>query len=138
MSPKASQPADQTAKSYIARPTTGAGPGVLVLHAWWGLNPFCREFCDRLAGAGFVVLAPDLYHGRVAATIEEAQKLRSTLKQATVQQEISQAAEQIGVLCEAGAPGIGVVGFSLGGREAWALWLADQPASPVVATVSFP
>jgi len=34
--------------SSLARPVGGAGPGVLVLHAWWGLTPFICGFCDRL------------------------------------------------------------------------------------------
>lgn len=111
---------------YVARPKSGQGRGVLVLHAWWGLNQFCRAFCDRLAQEGFVALAPDLYHGATASTIEEANKLRSKLKQETVAAEITQAAEHLQAIC--GASGIGVVGFSLGGY--WALWLADQKASP--------
>jgi carboxymethylenebutenolidase len=129
---------------YVARPKSGQGKGVLVLHAWWGLNQFCRDFCDRLAQEGFVALAPDLYHGATATTIEEAKKLRAKLKQETVAKEITQTAEHLRATCgvspaSAGGltcrPGIGVVGFSLGGY--WALWLADQKASPVVATVVF-
>ena len=52
---------------------------VLVLHAWWGLNDALRAFCDRLAGAGFVAFAPDLYHGAVADTIEGAEALGGAL-----------------------------------------------------------
>jgi carboxymethylenebutenolidase len=106
---------------------------MLVLHAWWGLNPFLKGFCDRLAGEGFTVLAPDLYHGAVATTIEEAKKLRGKLKGETVEQEIPLAAGQLQALCS--SPAIGLVGFSLGGY--WGLWLAEQAASPVRAAVIF-
>jgi len=34
---------------HLALPKSGKGPGVLVLHAWWGLNDFTKVFCDRLA-----------------------------------------------------------------------------------------
>lgn len=118
---------------YVARPAAGMGRGVLVLHAWWGLNPFLRGFCDRLAGAGFTALAPDLYHGAVATTIEEAKRLRGKLKGDTVSQEVTTAAGQLQVLC--GSSGIGLVGVSLGGY--WGLWLAEQAASPVRAAVIF-
>ena len=48
---------------------------MLVLHAWWGLTPFFKSLCDRLAAEGFVALAPDLYDGEIAATVEEAEAL---------------------------------------------------------------
>ncbi len=44
-------------RAFLAAPEKG-GPGVLVLHAWWGLNPFFQEICARLAGEGFLALAP--------------------------------------------------------------------------------
>jgi len=122
------------AGSYLSMPSGGTGPGVLVLHAWWGLTPFFRGFCDRLAGVGLAVLAPDLYHGATAATIEEAKVLRGKLKLEAVQQEILQAADFLQA-SPAGARGIGVAGFSLGGY--YALWLAEQPAVPVAATAVF-
>ena len=55
------------AELYWAKPASETGKGVLVLHAWWGLNAFIKGFCDRLSGEGFTVLAPDLYHGEEAA-----------------------------------------------------------------------
>jgi carboxymethylenebutenolidase len=63
---------------YIAAPP-GGGPGVLVLHAWWGLSDGIRSYCDRLADAGFVAHAPDLCDGRTASTIPEAQALAEEL-----------------------------------------------------------
>ena len=39
----------KTDKGYLALPPSGAGPGILILHAWWGLNEFFVELCDRLA-----------------------------------------------------------------------------------------
>jgi carboxymethylenebutenolidase len=118
--------------AYLAEPISPNGRGVLVLHAWWGLNAFIQDFCDRLAQAGFMALAPDLYHGTVAVTIEQAKKLRSKVKKEATSQEITSAADH---LCQASGAAIGVIGFSLGGY--WALWLADQPNSPVAAAVVF-
>ena len=64
-------------RAYLAVPDGGAGPGVLVLHAWWGLTPVFTDVCDRLAAAGFVALAPSLFPGgATAATIAEAEVLR--------------------------------------------------------------
>src|SRR5262249_2800433 len=46
-----------TAPGYLATPDGAAAadaPGVVVLHAWWGLTEPFRQACDRLAEAGFV------------------------------------------------------------------------------------
>ena len=59
--------AEQT--GYLA---SAAGPPVLLLHTWWGLNQPIKDLADRLARDGFTVLAPDLFEGRVQTTIEEA------------------------------------------------------------------
>src|SRR5260370_36019024 len=48
----------RTISAYLAVPEHGSGPGVLVLHAWWGLTEPVRHVCDRLAEAGFVAAAP--------------------------------------------------------------------------------
>jgi len=117
---------------YRAEPSSPTGRGVLVLHAWWGLNAFMRRTCDRLAGEGLTVWAPDLYHGAVATTIAEAKKLRPTLKGEVVQGEIASAGEGLQAACQ-GRP-IGLVGYSLGGY--WALWWAQQSPA-VAATVVF-
>ena len=62
--------------AYLSAPARGAGPGVLVFHAWWGLNVVFRDVCDRLAENGFLALAPDLYGDHsIATTIEAAESL---------------------------------------------------------------
>jgi len=50
-------------------------PGVLVLHPWWGLNEDVRASAERLRHEGYEVAAPDLFHGRVATTRDEAKAL---------------------------------------------------------------
>lgn len=120
---------------YLAKPKSSLGKGVLVLPAWWGLNGFIRNLCDRFADVGYLALAPDLYHGAIAVTIEEAKRLRSKLKQDIVVHEITQANEILRNECVGDEKRIGLVGFSLGGY--WGLWLANQPTSSIAASVIF-
>src|SRR5512141_401263 len=72
---------------FLAVPPAGMGPGVLVLHAWWGLNDTMKAICTRLADAGFVAFAPDLYHGKIADTIAAAEGLAQALGANHVQAE---------------------------------------------------
>ena len=105
-------------------PAAGKGPGALVLHAWWGLNPFFRDLCQRLAQNGFVAFAPDLYHGKTASTIDEAKGLRSKLNQQKAFAEIIRAAETLSAHEALTNKSIAVIGFSLGARFALELSVA--------------
>jgi carboxymethylenebutenolidase len=101
---------------YLALPPDGTGHPVLVLHPWWGLNDTIKGVCNRLAEAGFLAFAPDLYHGKVVDTIPEAETLASALfdnldpPRATVAAATAFLGEQAGVT----SSGLAVVGFSLG------------------------
>src|SRR5260370_33576856 len=70
-----------TAPGYLATPDAAAAPGVVVLHEWWGLTEPIRQACDRLAEAGFVALAPDLYRGKTTAKGEAAGAVGPALDQ---------------------------------------------------------
>ncbi len=127
---------DISQNSYLVVPKSGKGAGVLILHAWWGLNDFFKDFCQRLAREGFVALAPDLYHGKTAATIGEAKQLRSKMNQKQVGAEILSAVEQLHKLPAVTSKSLGVIGFSLGGH--WALWLSlEKPESIKAVTVFY-
>ncbi len=112
---------------YLAVPPTGNGNGVLVLHAWWGLNDTMKAFCNRLAESGFVVFAPDLYHGKVTDQIAEAETLGAALD-TNVDQARAEIADAVTFLKErAGASdsGLAVIGFSLGAYYALDLSVND-------------
>jgi len=125
----------QSIPGYLALPPGGSGPGVLVLHAWWGLNATFRELCDRLAADGFVALAPDLYHGAIAQTIEEAERLREAFDETAAHQDVLTAAQVLRAHPAVRGAGLGALGFSLGAY--FALWLADARPADIAAVVLF-
>jgi carboxymethylenebutenolidase len=110
---------------YLARPSTGTGRPVLVLHPWWGLNNTIKAFCDRLAEAGFVAFAPDLYHGKVVNTIPEAEAMAQGLYQ-NYNQAVAEIAEATRILSErTNQAEVPVIGFSMGANYALDLAIAD-------------
>ncbi len=110
----------------LAMPPGGEGKGVLVLHAWWGLNDTVKAFCLQLAQAGFVAFAPDLYHGKVADNVADAEALGRALDSGHLQAkaEIAQAVVFLGQHARQ-ADSLAVVGFSLGAYYALDLAAAD-------------
>ena len=117
---------------YVIVPDEGSGPGILVLHAWWGLTPFFKSLCDRLADNGFVALAPDLYGGKTTRDPAEAEALLAEADMdATLRLVRSSVYALQGMPATPDAP-VGVLGFSMG--ASWALWLASRVAEQVAAT----
>jgi carboxymethylenebutenolidase len=114
---------------FLAVPPTGKGPGhgVLVLHAWLGLNDTIKAFCTQLAESGFVAFAPDLYHGKVADTIADAETLGKALDANHLQAkaDIAEATMFLNERVGQADSGLTVIGFSLGAYYALDLSNAD-------------
>lgn len=123
-------------KQYLALPESGSGPGVLVLHAWWGLNDFIRGVCDRLAGEGFVALAPDMFQGQVATTPEGAERLaQGSDGERYVPGVVLAAADLLQKHPAVRGDGVGAMGFSYGAF--WAAWLSAYRPEAVRAVTLF-
>lgn len=122
---------------YLAQPPTGPGPGVLVLHAWWGLNDQVRDVCDRFAAGGFTAYAPDLYDGLTADTPEAAEELAGPLfgRIPEVRSELRRALAVLRAEATGTDAAVAAVGFSLGAF--FALDLSVAAPEQVRAVVTF-
>ena len=107
----------RTAEGYLALPP-GPGPGVLVIQEWWGLVDHIRDLADRFARAGFVALAPDLYHGEKTKSPDQAGKLLMALNIAETGKDLRGAAVYLRARPEVRPRKVGAVGFCMGGQLA--------------------
>lgn len=114
---------------YLAH-SDRVGQSVLLLHEWFGLQDPFKAYADRLCEEGFTVLAPDLYDGFVASSVEEAETKMQSLDEGKTQKRLLAAAR---FLADNWHPRIGVVGFSLG--ASFAAWLGQN--FPVEASVFY-
>ena len=98
--------------------------GILVLHAWWGLNDDVRDRAEALRSEGYTVLVPDLFGGKVASTIDEAQALSSSFEkdEAALTKLVDDAVEDLGTKVDR----IGIVAWSFGVWYAWKAGIAHS------------
>lgn len=66
---------------YLASPSAGRGPGIVVIQEIFGVNGFVRETADSFAAHGFFALAPDLFW-RIKPNIQLTDKTDAEWKQA--------------------------------------------------------
>ncbi len=111
------------AAGYLTLPAGGTGPGVIVVQEWWGLDSGTKEMADRLAEAGFVALAPDLYHGELAGHTEmdRAAELMNQMPADRAGRDMSGAIDHLADHEATTGEGIGVVGFCMGGMLTFVL-----------------
>lgn len=127
----------ETAAGYLALPEGRRGPGVIVVQEWWGIDSGIKEMTDRLAAAGFVALAPDLYHGELAehTEMDKAGELMSSLPADRAARDMSAAVDYLADHDATTSDGIGVMGFCMGGLLAFVL--AAQRPDRIAAMVPF-
>lgn len=116
----------------FAVPESGRGPGVVVIQEWWGLVPHLERLVERFAEAGFVALAPDLYHGAKTDEPDEAMRMMMALAMEPAARDIAGAARFLFESDPTDGVGIGAVGFCMGGSLAlWSATLAPQLTTAV-------
>lgn len=103
-------------KGYLALPTTGKGPAIVVLQEWWGLVEHIKDVCDRFAQAGFVALAPDLYHGEATTSPDNAGRLMMAMNIERTEQDLRGAIDYLLAHEATTSSKVGTVGFCMGGQ----------------------
>jgi carboxymethylenebutenolidase len=123
---------------HMWMPESDSGPAILVLQEIFGVGPYIKTVAERLAQAGYVVGAPDVFwrfapgwqssHDQdgLTASLEQVGKLDPPTA-------IGDCVAALGVLTGVdgvvGAPG--VMGFCLGGTLAWGVAMAGSPSACV-------
>jgi carboxymethylenebutenolidase len=127
-----------------------ARAGLILLHAWWGLNADVIARAGRLRAEGYEVVTPDLFGGRVASTIDEAKAMTTgeSENEARLTQMVDDAVRDLGQKVDR----VGIVGWSFGVWYAWKMGITrpdkvralvlfygigpnepDAPTTPVLA-----
>lgn len=122
---------DGTIPAYRAMPEKGGRfPIVLVVQEIFGVHEHIRDVCRRLAKAGYLAIAPELYFrqgdvSRISEVNEIVSKIVSKVPDAQVMSDLDQAAAWAAT--HSGDTGkLGITGFCWGGRITW-LYCAHNP-----------
>ena len=105
-------------------------PGIVMIHEWWGLNSNIKTEADKYAGAGYNVLAVDLF-GKVATTPEEAKKLVQGVDQPTATAQLLAAADYLRALPHSNGR-VDSLGWCFGGGQSLNLALNDPKLNAAV------
>jgi carboxymethylenebutenolidase len=126
--------AEGVADSYLARPDDGrAHPGVLLLVDAFGLRPQIVGMADRIAAAGYVVLAPNVFYraGRAPAVDldglddpdrrgEVFRRVMPLMRELTTARIVADGAAYLGRLADEADDGpVAITGYCMGGRLGW-------------------
>ena len=118
------------ANGYYVRPALeGSYPGVVMIHENRGLRPEIRDTAEQLAKEGYMVLAVDLFEGKVVEDQTQARELTAAFKQETGTANMRAAAKY---LRDQGATKIASLGWCFGGRQSVALAISGEPLAATV------
>jgi carboxymethylenebutenolidase len=107
------RPDGKECSGFYAEPASGnRAPAMVVLQEWWGVNEQIKGVANRLAGAGYRALVPDLYRGKVGVDAAEAEHLMSNLNFGDAASQDIRGAVQF---LKQSSGKAGVTGFCMGG-----------------------
>lgn len=106
------RPDGQDAPGYVFPTARADAPAIVLIQEWWGVNDQIRGVARRLAAAGYGVLIPDLYRGKLADNGDEASHLMNGLNFPDALHQ-----DLVGAVRHARShhAKVGVMGFCMGG-----------------------
>jgi carboxymethylenebutenolidase len=109
-----------------------------MIHEWWGLNDHIKDMADELASEGYVVLAADLYNGKVATNPNRARELSSSVRENPKQaiSNMQSAVQYLASLPNVNSSRIASLGWCFGGGQSLQLALNSEQ-NPLAATVIY-
>jgi carboxymethylenebutenolidase len=101
---------------FLATPAkAGRYPALVVIHEWWGLTDWVKGETQKLADAGYVALAVDLYRGKVTSDPEEAHELMRGLPEDRALSDLKAAFNYLNTRKDVERGHIGSIGWCMGG-----------------------
>jgi carboxymethylenebutenolidase len=131
--------ADGDIPAVLCIPDSGHGPGVVLIQEIFGVNSYIREVAERLAGEGYVALAPQMYWRIQTDFVVEAtgpDDLRVAFEVAGKHDpadgvnDVGAALAHLAERSEVDGP-VGVMGFCFGGSMTYLAAAAHAPACAV-------
>lgn len=118
---------DGDMRCYVTTPDgSGPFPTVVVIQHAGGVDEFVQVMTDRIAAAGFVGIAPDLYHRDDPNAGDDALTRMSHLRDTNIVADVNTAIEHAKTLPDTRDSKIGIIGFCMGGRVAYLLPAHNQ------------
>ena len=112
---------------YVSVPDgTGPFPGVVVIQHQGGVDEFMEEMTQRIASAGYLGVAPDLYHRDAPDCRDDAPTRRARLRDVTVIKDVNATVDFLTGHRLAESDRLGIIGFCMGGRVSY-LMAAAHP-----------
>lgn len=126
-------------KSNFSANNNNTLPAVVMIHEWWGLNDNIKNMAETLAKEGYVVLAVDLYNGKVANTAESAQNLVSKVRENPSESinNLQHAVSYLASLENVNSSKIASLGWCFGGGQSLQLALNTEQEYPLAATIIY-
>jgi carboxymethylenebutenolidase len=132
----------EDSKGYLVYPLSLNGnismmPAVIMVHEWWGFNDYIKNMANLLAKQGYLVLAADLFSGKIAVDPNEAGKLvQSARSNQEALANLKAAVKYVSSLPFIDKSRIASLGWCFGGGQTLQLAL-DSDNQPLAATILY-
>ena len=108
---------DNDMRPHVSVPEgTGPFPAVVVIQGQAGIDEFLQEITERLASAGYVGVAPELYHRDGPDCQDDGPTRRARLLDVNIIEDVNATIDFLRGHGSVDGERLGIVGFCMGGR----------------------